>query len=34
LSDNASFSFKFAFDTHFPPLFSEQPQRPPHALFS
>jgi hypothetical protein len=34
LSDNASFSFKFVFDTHFPPLFPEQPQRPPHALFS
>ncbi len=34
LSDNASFSFKFAFDTHFPQLFPEQPQRPPYARFS
>lgn len=34
LSDNASFSFKFAFDTHFPRFFPEQPQRPPHARFS
>ncbi len=34
LSDNASFSFKFAFETHFPQFFPEQPQRPPHALFS
>ena len=34
LSDSASFSFKFAFDTHFPLFFPEQPQRPPHARYS
>jgi hypothetical protein len=34
LSDIASFSFKFAFDTHFPLFFPQQPQRPPLARFS
>jgi len=33
-SDNASFSFKFTFETHYPLFFPEQPQRPPLALFS
>ena len=34
MPDNASFSFKFAFNTDFPLFFPEQPQRPPHAFFS
>lgn len=34
LCDSARFSFKFAFDTHFPLFFPEQPQRPPHNPFS
>jgi len=34
LSDSASYAFNFAFDTHFPLFFPEQPQRPPHSHFS
>lgn len=34
LGDDAGFSFKFVFDTHFPPFFPEQPQRPPLAFLS
>jgi hypothetical protein len=34
LSNEAGFSFKFSFDTRFSLFFPEQPQRPPHALFS
>ncbi|MDD5329265.1 MAG: hypothetical protein PHX38_04615 [Sulfuricella sp.] len=34
LTDDAGFSFKFDFDTHFPLIFPEQPQRPPYASFS
>lgn len=34
LNSGAGFSFKFAFDTHFPLFFPEQPQRPPRTFFS
>jgi hypothetical protein len=34
LHDEARFSFKFSFDTTFPLFYPEQPQRPPHQLFS
>ncbi len=32
LTDGAGFSFKFSFDTRFPLIFPEQPQRPPYAF--
>lgn len=34
LHDQAGFSFKFSFNTTFPLFYPEQPQRPPHNLFS
>lgn len=34
LGYDASFSFKFVFDTHFPLFYPEQPQRPPLAFLS